>query len=683
MNFYIFSTIPFVLFFTIASAQLRCGADQARRELLREHPEILINERELEEFTKDFIANQYSNKRSGPYVIPVVFHIIHQGGQENISKADVLFALDELNRGFNKMNADTSLVIPEFKNNIANMEVKFRLAQIDPWGNCTDGIDRIYSSQTWVGDDYSKLNNWPRDKYLNIWVVSKMRNGVAGYSYYPGSVDVLWNVPARDGVMILYSYLSYEHTLAHEVGHWSNLKHCWGDTNEPGVSCGDDDVDDTPVTKGWAFCPSANNAAVCTSSVKENYQNIMEYSYCSHMFTNGQKARVHAALNSTKGQRNNIHTEANLIATGTQDGFTQTCAPKADFYATQRYACAGQQVKFVSSSFNGPVDDIFWEFPNGTPSTSNQASPTVVFDNPGWQEVKLTVSNQYGSSTKVSSGRIFIAPNQPFAAPYYDDFEQPGAINEYGWVSVNYDENETYFSQVDYVGRSGNRSLMLNNYYTRHNGDIDEVISPPFDLTGLSNQQMNLSFYYSLGSWDEDFFGVRDSLVVYATSNCGGNWVKIYNKGGASIINAGYQQGFYVPGKDQSYWRFVKINIPSSLKQPNVRFKIQVFSSVKTNNFYIDDFNLGSAPVGNTDMDAAPFFISPNPALDKLVLSNLPDGNYTAEIRDVTGRLAQSVMFTVANGESVINLENLSGNSVYLLTVISNDYSHTIKFVKQ
>lgn len=690
----IFTLLPALvslLFAGNVTAQFNCGSDAARRELIKNHPEVLIDEQQLNDFIKEYIANNNKGQRNGPFIVPVVFHIIHQGGLENISKAQLLDAMKILNDDWNKRNADTSVVIPQFKNIIADMEVDFRLAQIDPWGNCTDGIERIYSAQTWMGNDYSKLNNWPREKYLNVWVVAKMRNGAAGYSYYPSSVNALYNVPARDGVIILHDYVGSIGTgnsgrsraLTHEVGHWSNLSHCWGDNNEPGQSCGDDDVDDTPITKGWSFCPSPQNAAVCNPPIIENYQNYMEYSYCSRMFTEGQKERVHAALLADKSQRNNLYTEANLIATGTNDGFVQTCAPIADFCANLRYTCVGNSVKFINTSYNGTIDNLLWEFPNGTPSTSTDASPTVVFNTTGWQEVKLTVSNAQGTSTKTNNQKIFVAPTTTFATPFYENFETPGALNDFGWSSSNFDQNETYFTQVSNAGKSGNHSMMLNNYYARFDHDIDELISPPFDLSQLTTAQMNISFYYSLGSWDEDFMNLADSIVVYATTNCGGTWTKIYNKGGAPIVNAGYQSGFYVPGSDQAYWRYVKQNLPATFKQPNVRFKFQVWSAIKTNNFYIDDINIGSAPVGIEDNVLSQFFVQPNPFGNALYLNNLPSGNCSIEMRDVTGRVVLSSEINVNSDVYELDATSVSGKGIYLLTIKSGDAIRTIKVMKQ
>ncbi|HMZ95407.1 MAG TPA: hypothetical protein PLD56_12880, partial [Chitinophagales bacterium] len=98
------------------------------------------------------------------------------------------------------MNTDTSAVVNAFKSNIANIGIEFRLAQKDPQGNCTNGIDRIASPLTYLGNDAAKLNPWDRRKYLNVWVVKTMEDGVAGYAYKPVSVSgVNYHI---DGIII-------------------------------------------------------------------------------------------------------------------------------------------------------------------------------------------------------------------------------------------------------------------------------------------------------------------------------------------------------------------------------------------------------------------------------------------------------------------------------------------------
>ncbi|MBK7182529.1 MAG: hypothetical protein IPH89_06110 [Bacteroidetes bacterium] len=119
-------------------------------------------------------------------------------------------------------------------------------------------------------------------------LVKTITSGAAGYAYLPGTTA------AEDGIMILNSYIGSigtgniqkSHALTHEIGHYLNLNHTWGGTNNPGVDCsGDDNVSDTPKTEGWTSCNLTG--ATCTSTL-DNVQNFMEYSYCSTMFTVGQ-----------------------------------------------------------------------------------------------------------------------------------------------------------------------------------------------------------------------------------------------------------------------------------------------------------------------------------------------------------------------------------------------------------
>src|SRR5690554_2421689 len=80
------------------------------------------------------------------YTIPVVFHIIHQGGPENISDEQVLNALQHMNDDYQKLNTSAGQVVPQFIPIVADVEIEFKLAKKDGSGNCTNGITRTYSS---------------------------------------------------------------------------------------------------------------------------------------------------------------------------------------------------------------------------------------------------------------------------------------------------------------------------------------------------------------------------------------------------------------------------------------------------------------------------------------------------------------------------------------------------------
>lgn len=246
--------------------------------------------------------------------IQVVFHVLHQGGIENISDVQIIDAVRILNEDFNKRNADTVSVIPVFQNIIGNAGIEFQLATIDPQGNPTTGIDRIYTTfATPTNVDSFYLNQWDQSSYLNIWT-AKVGAVPAPNPLSPASAD---SFPEKDGIIILPQYVgsigtglyALSRALTHQVGHFLNLMHPWGNTNDPGVTCGDDSVSDTPITKGFTYCAIDSNAAVCTPGIIENAQNFMEYSYCSRMFTQGQVNRMKDCLNSSVGHRNNLRSK--------------------------------------------------------------------------------------------------------------------------------------------------------------------------------------------------------------------------------------------------------------------------------------------------------------------------------------------------------------------------------------
>ena len=304
-------------------AEIRyCGQWMMEEAFFNAHPEA------REQATRDALRLEAETEqfmdanRDELIVIPVVFHVIHYNGPENISEAQIMSGLEVMNADFRKLNSDIDDVIDDFTDVAADIEIEFRLAQIDPSGNCHTGINRIVSPLTYIGDgDVKDLIQWPRNSYLNIWVVENA-NGAAGYSLYPSSVNGNQGA-GNDGIVVAHDYTGNmgtsnvyrSRTLTHEVGHWINLRHTWGNSNSPGdpENCDmDDNVDDTPTTSGWTSCNV--NGETCGSL--DNVQNYMEYSYCGRMFTDGQRLRMRAAMNSSTAQRNQLWTPANLEETG-------------------------------------------------------------------------------------------------------------------------------------------------------------------------------------------------------------------------------------------------------------------------------------------------------------------------------------------------------------------------------
>src|SRR5690606_26465758 len=136
----------------------------------------------------------------------------------------------------------------------------------------------------------------------------------------------------------------------------------WGQ-GEVSQNCGDDGIEDTPVTRGWTTCNL--NGSFCVSGIVENVQNYMEYAYCDRMFTEGQKVVMHAALNSEVSKRNNLWKSSTLQFTGADvSQNVNTVPPIADFHTNNKAVCIGSQVNFRDHSWRGPITGWNWEFEN-------------------------------------------------------------------------------------------------------------------------------------------------------------------------------------------------------------------------------------------------------------------------------------------------------------------------------
>lgn len=618
---------------------------------------------------------------TGSFVIPVVFHIIHNNGEENISDAQVQDAVRVMNEDYNRQNPDWVTVRPEFIDLVANVGIEFRLAQRDPEGNCTNGITRTVSTLTAEGDfAMTQLIQWPRDRYMNIWVC-RYANGAAGYTYYPMWLDG-W--PEADGIVVQHNYVGSIGTsapfrsrvLSHEAGHWLNLKHCWGDSNEPGneANCGmDDDVDDTPLTKGWTSC--VTSGASCGSDL-DNVQNYMEYAYCSRMFTQGQAQRMLAALTSSIAQREQLWQPGNLALTGV-DAPGTVC--EARFLANRRSVCAGGSITFSDQSFNGVVGRS-WSFPGGDPAQSAAEAPTITYNEPGLYPVSLTVSDAQGGSlarTEQAYIRVLPATGQP--VPWSEGFEQGTTLADGGWEVVDR-AGDGGFEITGAAAFTGARSARLLNTIFSF-GRTDELISTTMDLSGAQGAVVTFRYAYAKRYPSDD-----DALYVWVSPNCGDTWMlRKVMRGNSSLLTAGVVPGSFEPtGPDQ--WRMAEItNIGPNLCSASFRLRFE-FVSDGGNNLYIDDINILSGQVGMDDLErpASAVRVAPDGAGSFDVMMSLREPDQVGfEVLDALGRrLAQVAPSAFGSGAHRLRLpvQGLSSGS-YLLRASGASLQEAVRFM--
>lgn len=641
-----------------------CASTEMEQQLFEENPELLpmaiAAEQELEAFTRNFKLS--AGNRDGEYVIPVVFHVVHDNGPENISYEQIVSCINSLNYYYNAENPSASNVHPAFQDIVANVGFTFALATLDPDGNCTNGVTRTVSETTYAGGNNLTVvaPSWDRSMYLNVWVCSYIASGAAAYSRRPPSVDGNFGATI-DGIVCQDSYIgsigtsasSNNITMSHEVGHWLNLSHTWGGTNnadEPENCNSDDYVDDTPNTKGWTSCNNLNGES-CGSL--DNIENFMEYSGCRKMFTLGQAARMEAALNSTVAERVNLWQPENLILTGVNLE-PELCV--IGFNESDKTVCVGSSIDFLDISY-GSIEAREWMFEGGEPAISDSINPTVVYNTPGLYSVSLSVSDGLNSLETTEVDYIRVLDTSVTSLPFTEDFEENSDFNEDEslWYTETTASPNIDWEITDAAAYTGSQSAYVHGRQNS-NGATEYLLSKTFDLTGVT-EEVGLTFKYACAKRNSNS---NDQLRIWISRDCGDFWSPRGTIDGDELYTISNSvSGEFVPN-GQGQWVEKSIqNIVSVFWSSSFRIRFE-FTSDNGNNIYIDDINLVdlSTPTGVNDIERFKEKVSvfPIPAKDIV----------TIEIGDVEEL-----------GAMEINLIDLSGRRIEKIYIGSQPIQNT------
>ncbi len=580
----------------------RCGTDEYSAALLKTNPDLL---KSLTAYNESLAALNSSDtklsKKGTTRTIPVVFHVIHTYGAENISKAQIEDQLRIMNEAYQRQNGDTSATRSIFKGVASDMDVEFKMARIDPNGNCTEGITRTYSYLTDGGDDAVKnLIRWPYRTYLNIWVVKNIvrdasaGSRVLGYATLPAFTN-----STADGIVILSDYVgsigtassngSKGRVLIHEGGHWLGLYHpfqggCGGNCS----SSGDYICDTPPVAEPNFGCNKTTNS--CSNDSPDQLdmvENYMDYAdgICQNMFTKGQKAVVDNSLTKANLRSLNV-SAANHTATGV---FTSpSCTPIADFNTNTNIVtvCQGGTVNFKDYTYNGIVSSYAWTLEGGTPSTSTLSAPTIQYSTAGNYTVTLSVTNAQGTNTMVKTKMITVVPTQSnITTPVSEGFEDAQILNgkwkswetaDYGWKRI---------TTTKYTGTAGMEAYIDEG---TANNSTYSLVSQPYNLSVLQGLLPKLKFRVA---YRPGITGNTEVLTVYVTTDCGQTWkpLKAYSNatglGVDKVVELGWKP------TTQAEWNELTLDLKAYETSKNLMLRFEARSR-SGNSIFLDNINI-------------------------------------------------------------------------------------------
>jgi hypothetical protein len=622
-----------VLMLSNSFAQRNCGSMNYLQQQLQDDPSLSIRMNKIEQHTNNFIAN--GGKHAKAIInIPVVVHVLYNTASQNISDAQIMSQIAVLNQDFAASNADVSLIPSVFSGLVSNTQIQFCLAQQTPAGVSTTGIVRKSTTTTsFSSNDNVKRNAnggddaWDATKYLNIWVCN-LGGGLLGYAQFPGGAA------STDGVVINYTAFGNMGTAAapyglgrtttHEVGHWLNLRHIWGD-----ASCGNDQVGDTPTQQTSNFgCPTFPHVTCSNGANGDLFMNYMDYTddACMYMFTAGQSSRMNA-LFATGGSRVGLLSSMGCLPGGS----TPVCS---------------------------------------TPSGVTSSSITSSSANISWSSVSSAIS--YNVNYKLSSSSTWIATSTSATSIALTGLSASTSYD----VQVQADcgsSNTSSFSTTTSFSTNAVSSGCTDAY------ESNDVLSSAYLVASGTNYVAKICSSTDIDWYKFTTTATLKNFRVQLTTLPADFDIEIYNSAGTYVgqsIKAGTTNEKYVKNNAGAGTWYVKVLGYGGVYSSTSNYTLKVTTSSST----LARYSNGQKNEITDETEAVNFSIYPNPTSSAFTLMYEASTNELSSIKvfDITGKLMTEESVNQTEGNNKFNVStNQLQSGLYIVELRNSEGVHT------
>lgn len=679
----------------------RCSVLDHEAYLESLNPNRATERQTFESDQQAWIAKEEQNPSARVVLnIPVVVHVVYNTAAENISDNQVRSQILVLNQDYSLTNPDANLIPSAFQSIAATCDINYCLATIDPSGNPTNGIRHVTTSTTsFSTNDNVKFtanggdNAWNTTQYLNMWVCD-LSGGLLGYGEFPtGSATNTYGL-VMDYQCFGSNYTSYGsgftltsgydrgRTATHEIGHCLNLRHIWGDD---GTACtGSDQCADTPNQADENYgCPSYPSNASCSNS-GDMSMNYMDYTNdaCMYMFTNNQKTRALAVLNSGPYSTLKTSTACASSASGVDGGISAIISPGTSLCGTtfvpQVTLRNSGTTTLTSCTISYRIDANTNQTYNWTGSLASNATTNVTLSSMtttvGTHTFTAFTSNP-NNTTDVNTAndqqqRTFTVSASGQNLPYFEGFES--TTFPQGGMTLNNPDVATTFARTTLAAKTGSASAFMDNFDYNALGEIDEMILPNLNLSSVSSPVLTFQVAYRLYTDPAASQTWSDTLRVWISTNCGITWIPVYGKWSSTLatVTPVFSATEFVPSATQ--WRLETISLSAYQSFSNVSIKFRHITGFE-NNLYVDDINIQNTTdvqnlVMTNDIEMYP---NPSTGIVNMDVNLFNRDNLTINVTNSIGQTVSQVSDeNTFGGRYVLDLSN-EPNGVYFVEVIT------------